>query len=204
MANTSVFGLYTDYSSVENSVDTLKRAGFRNTDVSVLFPQHIVSKDLALEKDVEAPEEAPAGVKAGGKVGGALGWLMGVGALAIPGLGPFIAAGPMMAELKKAGTAVGGAVGKLTYTLISLGIPVHQAEHYEGHVKDGGILLSVHSDDQEWTTRARRIMEQTGAQHMSSTTVFSAADAKIDSPLAYTAAGSEGGITAGELHRLID
>ncbi len=201
MANTAVFGLYPDYSSVESSVDTLKEAGFRNTDISVLFPQHVGSKDLAHEKDVKAPEEAAAGVNTGAKVGGTLGWLMGIGVLSIPGLGPFIAAGPVMDALQKAGVAVGGAVGGLPGALIGLGIPEPEAKHLEGRVKDGGILLSVHSDDLEWTKRAKKIMEQTGAQHISSTTVFSAADAKVDSPLDYTAAGKEGYTTAGEIQR---
>lgn len=203
MANTAVFGLYPDYCSVESSVDTLKDAGFRNTDISVLFPQHVVSKDLALAKGSKAPEEAAAGVKTGAMMGGTLGWLMGIGVLAIPGLGPFIAAGPMMAALEKAGVAVGGAVGELTGAMVGLGIPEHQAKHYEGRVKGGGILLAVHSDDLDWTKRAKKILEQTGAQDISSTTVFSAADHKIDNPIGYTATGSGGDTTAGEIQRLL-
>jgi len=134
MANTAVFGLFPDYSSVESGVDTLKEAGFRNTDISVLFPQHLGPKDFTTEEGVKVPEETAAGVKTGEVMGGTLGWLMGIGVLAIPGLGAFIAAGPMMAALEKAGVAMGGAVGELTGAMIGLGVPEHQAKHYEGRV----------------------------------------------------------------------
>lgn len=165
--NTAAFGIYSSRNAVENAVDTLKAAGFRNTDISVLFPQNAGSKDFAHEKNTKAPEGAAAGAGGGVVIGGALGWLAGIGALAIPGLGPFIAAGPIMAAL--AGAGVGGAVGGVTGALIGMGIPEYEAKRYEGRVKDGGILLSVHCDDSAWTKKAKEILERTGAEDVSST-----------------------------------
>src|SRR6202047_969452 len=165
--NTAVFGIYANYASVENGVDGLKAAGFSNRDISVLFPQSAGSKDFAHEKGTKAPEGATAGAGTGVVLGGAMGWLMGVGALAIPGLGPFIAAGPIMATL--AGAGVGGAVGGVAGALVGMGIPEYEAKRYEGRVKDGGILISVHSDNSDETKRAKEILERTGAQDISST-----------------------------------
>src|SRR5207302_6892193 len=165
--NTAVFGIYRTRGDVENTVDTLRREGFRNTDISVLFPENEGTKDFAHEKNTKAPEGAATGAASGAVVGGGLGWLAGIGALAIPGLGPFIAAGPIMAAL--AGAGAGGAVGGLTGALIGMGIPEYEAKRYEGRVKDGGILLSVHSDDSQWTKKAKKILERTGAQDVSST-----------------------------------
>ena len=164
--NTAVFGIYPEYADVENGVDALKAAGFRNTDISVLFPENVGTKDFAHKKETKAPEGTAAGATTGAVIGGGLGWLAGIGALAIPGLGPFIAAGPIMAAL--AGAGVGGAVGGITGALIGMGIPEYEAKRYEGRVKDGGILLSVHSDNSEWTKRAKEILERTGAQDISS------------------------------------
>jgi hypothetical protein len=161
--NTAVFGIYTDRSSVDRAVEALKTAGFSNNDVSALFPP----KDFAHEKNTKAPEGATTGAGTGALLGGSLGWLAGIGALAIPGLGPFIAAGPIMAAL--AGAGVGGAVGGLTGALIGMGIPEYEAKRYEGRVKGGGILLSVHSDNSDETKRAKEILERTGAQDISST-----------------------------------
>jgi hypothetical protein len=165
--NTAVFGIYTDRSSVERAVEALKAAGFSNNDVSALFPENQGTKDFAHEKNTKAPEGATAGAGTGALLGGGLGWLVGIGALAIPGLGPFIAAGPIMAAL--AGAGVGGAVGGLTGALIGMGIPEYEAKRYEGRVKDGGILLSVHSDNSDETKKAKEILERTGAQDISST-----------------------------------
>jgi hypothetical protein len=142
--NTAVFGIYTDRSSVDRAVEALKAAGFSNNDVSALFPENKGTKDFVHEKSTKAPEGATTGAGTGALLGGGLGWLAGIGALAIPGLGPFIAAGPIMAAL--AGAGVGGAVGGLTGALVGMGIPEYEAKRYEGRVKDGGILLSVHSD----------------------------------------------------------
>src|SRR6202040_4030189 len=165
--HTAVFGIYPDYTSVENGVDGLKAAGFSNRDISVLFPQSAGSKDFAHEKGTKAPEGATAGAGTGVVLGGAMGWLMGVGALAIPGLGPFIAAGPIMAAL--AGAGVGGAVGGVAGALVGMGIPEYEAKRYEGRVKDGGILISVHCEDSDWKKRAKDILARTGAKGVSST-----------------------------------
>jgi hypothetical protein len=165
--NTAVFGIYTDRSGVERAVDALKGAGFSNNDVSVLFPENQGTKEFAHEKNTKAPEGATTGAGTGAVLGGGLGWLLGIGALAIPGLGPFIAAGPIMAAL--AGAGVGGAVGGLTGALIGMGIPEYEAKRYEGRVKNGGILLSVHSDSSEEITKAKEVLERTGAQDIAST-----------------------------------
>jgi len=165
--NTAVFGIYPSYESVENGVDALRSAGFRNEDISALFPEGAGTKEFAHEKNTKAPEGATTGAGTGVVLGGAMGWLLGIGAIAIPGLGPFIAAGPIMAAL--AGAGVGGAVGGITGALIGMGIPEYEAKRYEGRVKDGGILLSVHSDNSEWTKRAKEILKRTGAQDISST-----------------------------------
>jgi hypothetical protein len=165
--NTAVFGIYPSYDAVERGVDALRSAGYRNTDISVLFPENEGTKDFAHAKGTKAPEGATAGAGTGAVVGGALGWLAGIGALAIPGVGPFIAAGPIMGAL--AGVGVGGAVGGIAGALIGMGIPEYEAKRYEGRIKNGGILLSVHSDDSSWTKRAKQILEATGAQDVSST-----------------------------------
>lgn len=184
--NTAVFGIYPTYASVEAGVETLKKDGFRNTDISVLFPDNVGSKDFAHEKNTKAPEGAVTGAGTGAVVGGALGWLAGIGALAIPGLGPFIAAGPIVAAL--AGVGVGGAVGGLTGALIGLGIPEYEAKRYEGRIRNGGILLSVHSDNSDWTKKAEDILKNTGAQDISSTGEASADYAQSDRPMPRTAA----------------
>jgi hypothetical protein len=179
--NTAVFGIYPTRNTVETAVDSLKAAGFRNTDISVLFPENVGTKDFAAEKNTKAPEGATTGAGTGVVLGGALGWLAGIGALAIPGVGPFIAAGPMMAAL--AGAGAGGVLGGLTGALVGMGIPEYEAKRYEGRVKKGGILLSVHSDDSKWTKKAKEILEQTGAEDVSSTGEASADFSKTDKPM---------------------
>jgi hypothetical protein len=179
--NTAVFGIYRDQMNVENAVDALRAEGFRNTDISVLFPENEGTKDFAHEKHTKAPEGATTGATSGAVIGGGLGWLAGIGALAIPGLGPFIAAGPIMAAL--AGAGAGGVVGGLTGALVGMGIPEYEAKRYEGRVKEGGILLSVHSDNSEWTKKAKQILERTGAQDVSSTGEASADWDKSDKPM---------------------
>src|SRR2546428_10928960 len=165
--NTAVFGIYPNRTSVESAVDALKTAEFRNSDISVLFPENTGTKDFAHEKNTKAPEGATTGAGTGALLGGGLGWLVGIGALAIPGLGPFIAAGPIVAALAVAGA--GGAIGGLTGALICMGIPEYEAQRYEGRGKDGGILLSVHSHGSQWAKKAKEILERTGAQDVSST-----------------------------------
>jgi hypothetical protein len=164
--NTAVFAIFRNRMAVERAVDALKTAGFRNTDISVLFPDNASNKSFAHEKETKAPEGATTGGTAGAALGGALGWLVGIGSLAIPGIGPFVAAGPIMAAL--AGAGIGGAVGGVAGALIGMGIPEYEAKRYEGVVKDGGILLSVHSDSSEWTKRAKGVLEHVGGEDVAS------------------------------------
>ncbi len=179
--NTAVFGIYRDGILVENAVDELRAAGFRNTDISVLFPKNEGTKDFAHEKHTKAPEGTATGATSGAVVGGGLGWLVGIGALAIPGLGPFIAAGPIVATL--AGAGAGGVLGGITGVLVGMGIPEYEAKRYEGRIKQGGMLLSVHSDNSEWTRRAKEILERTGAQDVASTGEEGADFQKTDRPM---------------------
>jgi hypothetical protein len=164
--NTAVFGLYNTVTQAESAVDTLRDAGFRTDDISVLMPDRQSSEEFAHEKNTKAPEGTTTGVATGGAIGGTLGLLAGIGALAIPGIGPFIAAGPIMGAL--AGLGAGGAVGGRVGALVGMGIPEYEAKRYEGSVKDGGILLSVHCDNSEWVDRAKRILKETGAHDISS------------------------------------
>ena len=160
--NIAVYGIYRDRPMVERAVDQLKGAGFRNADISVLFPEGGGTKVFAVEKETKAPEGAATGAGTGAVVGGALGWLVGIGALAIPGLGPFIAAGPIMAAL--AGAGAGGLAGGIAGALIGMGIPEYEANRYEGRIKEGGILLSVHADDKDWKNKGKDILKETGAE----------------------------------------
>lgn len=165
--NMAVFGIYPTAPTAERAVDKLISAGFSNSDISVLLPDDQSTREFAHHKDTKAPEGTTVGVTAGGVIGGAIGVLAGVGALAIPGLGPFIAAGPIMAGL--AGLGVGGAVGGLVGALVGMGIPEYEAKRYEGRVKDGGTLLSVHCDTAEEIKRAKDMLKATGANDISST-----------------------------------
>lgn len=160
-SNKAIIGLVASEAQAERIVDQLQSAGFSSNDVSVLFPDKKGTRDFAHEKNTKAPEGAVAGVGAGGALGGTLGLLAGIGALAIPGLGPFIAAGPIMAALS--GAAAGAAVGGLAGALIGMGIPELEAKQYEAKLKDGNILLSVHVDDSDERGRAKKILEQGGA-----------------------------------------
>ena len=183
-SNTAVYGLYKDRRGVEEAVDSLKHSGFRNTDISVLFPDNQGSKDFAHEKNTKAPEGAVAGAGSGALVGGALGWLAGIGALAIPGLGMFVVAGPIMAML--GGIGVGSVLGGITGALVGMGTPEYEAKRYEGRIRKGGILLSVHCDDSDWVKSARAILDQTGAEDVSATTEARADFATSDRPRSRT------------------
>jgi len=165
--NKAVFGIYRTVNQAEQSVDRLLAVGFSNDDISVLLPDNQGTKDFAHEKNTKAPEGTTTGATAGGVVGGTLGLLAGIGALAIPGVGPFIAAGPIMAAL--AGVGAGGVVGGLIGALVGMGIPEYEAKRYEGRIKEGGVLLSVHCDTSEQITRAKEMLKQTGAQDIAST-----------------------------------
>jgi hypothetical protein len=163
---TAVFGIYPSGESAERAVDTLISAGFASGDISVLLPDTRSTKEFAHTKETKAPEGATAGVTTGGVIGGTLGVLAGIGVLAIPGVGPFIAAGPIMAGL--AGLGVGGAVGGLVGALIGMGIPEYEAKRYEGRVKGGGTLLSVHCDTSAQISRAKELLKSSGAEDIAS------------------------------------
>ena len=163
----AVFGLVDTESQAEIIVNGLRAAGFSNNDISVLFPDKSGTRDFAHEQHTKAPEGAATGAGAGGVLGGVFGWLVGIGSLAIPGVGPFIAAGPIMAAL--AGAGVGAAVGGLSGALIGMGIPEYEAKQYEGKIREGNILISVHSEDRDEVKRAKEIFERAGAHDISST-----------------------------------
>ncbi len=179
--NTAVYGIYPTRGQAEHAVDRLIADGFRNEDISVLLQDNVGTKDFAHEKATKAPEGTTTGAVTGGVIGGTLGLLAGIGALAIPGLGPFIAAGPIMGTL--AGLGSGGVVGGIIGALVGMGIPEYEAKRYEGRVKEGGILLSVHSDNSEWTGKAKDILKETGAEDISSAGEHSADYAKSDRPV---------------------
>lgn len=197
--NTAVFGIYPDRAAVEEAVDQLRAAGFRSTDVSVLFSDNQGTKDFAHEKNTKAPEGATTGVAAGGLAGGVLGWLTGIGALAIPGLGPLVAAGPIVAALAGAGAL--GAVGGMIGALAGMGVPEYEAKRYEGRVREGGVLLSVHCDSADWVKRAKEMLHQTGAQDVASAGEEKGDFANADKPLprVRTATGA-GRVTDEELY----
>jgi hypothetical protein len=174
---TAVFGLYSGSLATERAVETLVKAGFSNNAISVLLPDQQSTQDFAHEKHTKAPEGTATGVTTGGAVGGALGLLAGIGALAIPGVGPFIAAGPIMATL--AGLGVGGAVGGLIGALVGMGIPEYEAKRYEGRLKEGGVLLSVHCDTADQIRRSKGILTGTGASDIASTSETSVGSSAV-------------------------
>lgn len=162
MSKKSVFCIATSRDQADRIVDTLKDANFSSNDISALFADKSTSHEFAHEMNTKAPEGAVTGAGTGGVVGGALGWIAGIGALAIPGFGPFIAAGPIMAALS--GAAIGATVGGITGGLIGMGIPELEAKRYEGQLKEGNILISVHTENSEEITRAKDIFTRAGAQ----------------------------------------
>ena len=164
--NTAVFGIYSTATSAEMAVDRLVASGYSDQDVSVLMADAYASREFAHEKNTKAPEGTTVGVTTGGLIGGTLGLLAGIGSLAIPGIGPIIAAGPIMAAL--AGLGVGGAVGGVVGALVGLGIPEYEAKRYEGRVKDGGVLLSVHCETPGEIQRAKEILKSSGAEDIAS------------------------------------
>jgi hypothetical protein len=164
-SNKAIVGLVSSEAQADKIVNNLQSAGFSSNDISALFPDKKGTRDFAHEKNTKAPEGAVTGASAGGVVGGTIGLLAGIGALAIPGLGPFIAAGPIMAALS--GAAAGATVGGLAGALVGMGIPEVEAKRYEGKVKGGNILLSVHVEDGEERNRAKKILESGGATDVS-------------------------------------
>ena len=195
--NTSVFGIYPDRLSVEEAIEQFRAGGFRSTDISVLFPDNKGTKELAHEKNTKAPEGATTGGVAGGITGGVLGWLTAVGVLAIPGLGPFVAAGPILAALAGAGAV--GAIGGVIGALAGMGIPEYEARRYEGRLRDGGILLSVHCDDHSWVNRAKGLMQGTGAQDVSSATEKHGDFANSDKPMPRVRTAGSGSVFSPDL-----
>jgi hypothetical protein len=167
MAQKAVFGIAKSESQAIMIADNLRAAGFTENDISVLLPDKQGTRDFAHEQHTKAPEGAATGAGSGAILGGALGWMVGIGALAIPGLGAFIAAGPIMAAL--AGAAGGAAAGGLAGALIGMGIPEYEAKRYEGKVKAGNILISIHTEDGEERDRAKEILETIGAEDISYT-----------------------------------
>jgi hypothetical protein len=181
MANTAVFGIYPSFDLAESAVGALKAEGFRSTDISVLLPENVGSKDLAHLKASKAPEGASAGAGSGAVIGGTLGWLAGIGALAIPGIGPLVAAGPIVAALAGAGAI--GAIGGIAGALVGMGIPEYEAKRFEGRVRKGGILLSVHADDSAWANRAKQLLLKTGAEDVAAANEVKGDFANSEKPL---------------------
>jgi hypothetical protein len=157
----SVFGLFRDEETLGRAIDMLKKAGFRDSDISALLPDARSTRAFAHEKHTKAPEGAAVGAATGVAVGGTVGLLLGLGAIVIPGLGAFLAAGPIMGAL--AGAGAGGAVGTLTGALVGMGIPEYEAKRYESYLSKGGALVSVHADDSAWARKARSLLDGFGA-----------------------------------------
>jgi len=169
--NIAVYGIFPDRFAAESAITEIKMRGFRSSDVSVLFSDEVSGKEFAHEKSTKAPEGSAVGAGSGAVIGGALGWLAGIGALAIPGIGPMIAAGPIVALF--AGAGLGGAVGGITGGLIGLGMPEYEAKRFEGMISKGGVLLSIHCDNNEWVKKAKDVLKEFGA-----TDIASAGEAK--------------------------
>jgi hypothetical protein len=165
MSKKSVFCLAKDQTQANRIVEELRMANFSNNDISALLPDKSSTREFAHEKGTKAPEGAATGAGTGGVLGGVLGWLVGIGALAIPGLGPFVAAGPIMAALS--GAAVGGAAGGIIGSLVGMGIPEYEAKRYESRLREGRILIAVHSENSDQTKLAKEIFERLGAEDIS-------------------------------------
>ncbi len=181
--NTSVFALFSSEAETENAVSRLREAGFRNTDISILMQRNLGSKDFGHEKQTKSPEGVATGGTAGAIIGGTIGWLAGIGALAIPGVGPLIASGPIMAAL--AGLGAGAALGGVTGGLVGSGIPEYEAKRFEGLVREGKVLLSVHCDDSGWISKAKDILKDSGGHDISSRGESRAATERVDTERAF-------------------
>jgi hypothetical protein len=166
--SSSVYAIASSDAQAVRIATRLKAAGFTPSDISILAPDRSGVRDLGTENATKAPEGATTGAGTGAILGGALGWLAGVGALAIPGLGPLIAAGPILATLS--GAAVGGALGGLTGALVGMGIPEYEAKQYESKLRGGNILMSVHVDDSDEASAVRQIMSEEKAEDVSTGT----------------------------------
>ncbi|MFN0102145.1 MAG: DUF3341 domain-containing protein [Bryobacteraceae bacterium] len=182
--NISVYGIFKNRAHAEAGLHQIRENGFRPEDLSVLLPETLGTKDIGVENSTKSPEGAATGGAAGAVAGGVLGWLVGIGALAIPGVGPFIAAGPIMAAL--AGMGAGAALGGVTGGLVGIGIPEYEAQRYEGRIKNGGILVSVHCDNSDWASRAKKTLEAAGAEDISSSGEAKADFSVTDKPMTRT------------------
>jgi hypothetical protein len=187
--NVAAFGIYPDQGTVNDAVESLKAAGFRQTDISVLFPENLGSKDFAHEKHTKAPEGAVAGGGSGAVLGAAFGWLVGAGSVMVPGLESMQAAGPVLAML--GGMGVGVTLGGLAGAIAGAGVPEYEAKRYEGRVRKGGILLSVHCDNSTWAKTARSILKKTGANDISTTGEARADFARTSKPMPRTRINNE-------------
>jgi len=179
--NISAFGIYSDQSTVSDAVEALKAAGFRSTDISVLYPENLGSKDFGHERHTKAPEGAVAGGGSGAIAGAAVGWLLGAGALMVPGLEHMAAAGPVIGMM--GGLGAGVTLGGLAGALVGSGIPEYEAKRYEGRVRRGGILLSVHCDNPEWSKTAKAILRKSGARDISTAGEAKADFARSEKPM---------------------
>jgi hypothetical protein len=173
---TSVFCIAQNQSQALDIVNSLKASGFTGNDISVLFPDKSGTRDFAHEQHTKAPEGATTGAGVGGILGGGLGWLAGIGLLAIPGIGPFVAAGPIMAALS--GAAMGAALGGITGALVGMGIPELEAKQYEGKIKGGNVLISVHSENSKEIDRAKQIFKDANATDINTASEKSPPDGK--------------------------
>ena len=167
MSDKAVFCIAQSEGQAVNIVEAARADGFSSDDISVLFPDKQGTRDFAHEQHTKAPEGATAGAVGGGALGAAAGYLVGIGALAIPGLGPFVDAGPIMAAL--GGAAAGAATGGLTGLLVGYGMPEYEAKRYEGKVKSGNILMSVHTETGDEVSRAKEIFKKAGAEDIAYT-----------------------------------
>jgi hypothetical protein len=176
--NTAAFAIFPSRSAAEQALNQLTAAGFSSQDVSVLMADRSGTKDFATEKNTKTPEGTTTGVGVGGAVGGTIGLLAGIGAIAIPGVGPLIAAGPLMGA--RAGLGVGGTVGGIVGALVGMGIPEYEAKRYEGRVNDGGTLVSVHCDSSEEVSRAKDVLKAAGGEDVASAGEKSVSSHNVD------------------------
>ena len=182
--NISAYGIYRDSQAVADAVAAMRESGFRSTDISVLYSDNLGSKDFAHEKHSKAPEGAVAGGGTGAVAGAAFGWVLGAGSLLVPGLEPFVTAGPVMGML--GGMGAGVALGGLTGAMVGAGIPEYEAKRYTGKLRKGGILVSVHCDNSRWAKTARELLKRTGATHISTKSEARADFARSEKPLPRT------------------
>lgn len=178
--NNAVFGIFLTRETAEEAVSALRSEGFRNTDISALLPDNVGTKDLGVEKATKAPETGVVGAGSGAVLGGVFGWLAGIGVLAVPGIGPLVAGGPIVAAFAGAGAA--GALGGVVGALLGFGMPEYEAKRYEGRVKRGGVLLSIHCDSSDWVKRAEKILKRAGAEDIASSREASADFGQSDRP----------------------